>query len=280
MVVSLRAHSKGIEISVNDVLPQEDIEIVLDKCLRIGLEVKRTKAYQFSFWQIVKSSTEIKGQKNKDALSKIDGTVATEMFSKKEKMWTKAFQKLHAKSDIVDNDLCEAFNSSIVESRWWQLYGILCPHASCAIWHGGGDPYEFLHLCYDKDTYSKAYNYVLQPINGPHDWNKYELEFFLPPVYRDMSRRPKKNQWKSKDEPKKDKPEHLNRTGLIMTCRNCDAQGHNKRSYSRPKTANQEAIVMAILQQDRQSGSNNPRKLKEAEESMGTQESVTPTNNE
>ncbi|KAE8698953.1 hypothetical protein F3Y22_tig00110597pilonHSYRG01152 [Hibiscus syriacus] len=115
----------GIEISVNDVLPQEDIEIVLDKCLRIGLEVKRTKAYQFSFWQIVKSSTEIKGQKNKDALSKIDGTVATEMFSKKEKMWTKAFQKLHAKSDIVDNDLCEAFNSSIVESRYKSIITML-----------------------------------------------------------------------------------------------------------------------------------------------------------
>ncbi|KAE8661931.1 hypothetical protein F3Y22_tig00113722pilonHSYRG00349 [Hibiscus syriacus] len=38
--------------------------------------------------------------------------------SKKEKMWTKAFQMMHSKSDIVGNNLCEAFNSSIVDARY------------------------------------------------------------------------------------------------------------------------------------------------------------------
>ncbi|KAE8692265.1 hypothetical protein F3Y22_tig00110847pilonHSYRG00134 [Hibiscus syriacus] len=95
----------GIEIFVNDILRQVEHRNYAKHVLANWTGRKRTKAYQFSFWKIVKSTTEIEWKKNKDALSKIDGTVATELFSKKEKIWTKAFQKLHAKSDIVDNNL-------------------------------------------------------------------------------------------------------------------------------------------------------------------------------
>nr|KJB18964.1 hypothetical protein B456_003G077800 [Gossypium raimondii] len=48
---------------------------------------------------------------------KIHEGVAKELLSKYSKAWTKAFQGLHSVSGIVDNNLYEAFNSSIVESR-------------------------------------------------------------------------------------------------------------------------------------------------------------------
>ncbi|KAK8600374.1 hypothetical protein V6N12_050229 [Hibiscus sabdariffa] len=80
------------------------------------------------------------------------------------------------------------------------------------------------------DTYIKAYSYALQPINGSHDWKKSGIEAVLPPIEREMPGRPKKNRRKAKDEPKKLKSGHISRTGLIMTCRNCGGEGHNKRS--------------------------------------------------
>ncbi|MBA0672346.1 hypothetical protein Goklo_029692, partial [Gossypium klotzschianum] len=38
--------------------------------------------------------------------------------SKSPKHWTKAFFGCQCKSDMVDNDICEAFNFSIMEGRY------------------------------------------------------------------------------------------------------------------------------------------------------------------
>ncbi|KAL4342528.1 hypothetical protein GQ457_08G017210 [Hibiscus cannabinus] len=131
-------------------------------------------------------------------------------------------------------------NEKTCSCRKWQLCGLPCQHACCAIWHTGGDPDDYLHSCYLKDTYIKAYSYALQPINGSHDWKKSGIEAVLPPIEREMPGRPKKNRRKAKDEPKKMKSGHISRTGLIMTCRNCGGEGHNKRSCPNLKrTANQ-----------------------------------------
>ncbi|MBA0852961.1 hypothetical protein Goshw_011888, partial [Gossypium schwendimanii] len=51
--------------------------------------------------------------------------VAKELFSKNLKVWTKAFQGLHSMFDIIDNNLCEAFNSSIVESKFKSITTML-----------------------------------------------------------------------------------------------------------------------------------------------------------
>ncbi|KAK9027895.1 hypothetical protein V6N11_067716 [Hibiscus sabdariffa] len=118
-------------------------------------------------------------------------------------------------------------NEKTCNCRRWQLCGIPCQHACCAIWHTGGDPDDYLHSCYLKDTYIKAYSYALQPINGSHDWKKSGIEAVLPPIEREMPGRPKKNRRKAKDEPKKLKSGHISRTGLIMTCRNCGGEGTN-----------------------------------------------------
>ncbi|KAK8583975.1 hypothetical protein V6N13_109373 [Hibiscus sabdariffa] len=93
-------------------------------------------------------------------------------------------------------------NEKTCSCRRWKLCGIPCQHACCAIWHTGGDPDNYLHSCYLKDTYIKAYSYALQPINGSHDWKKSGIEPVLPPIEREMPVRPKKNRRKAKDEQK------------------------------------------------------------------------------
>ncbi|MBA0817843.1 hypothetical protein Gohar_028090 [Gossypium harknessii] len=72
------------------------------------------------------------------------------------------------------------------------------PHACCAIWDLEQDPDDYLHRYYHKDTYLKAYEYALQPINGSHEWTKFGIEPVLPPVEKTMLRRPKKNRRKEK----------------------------------------------------------------------------------
>ncbi|KAH1064933.1 hypothetical protein J1N35_029920 [Gossypium stocksii] len=51
-----------------------------------------------------------------------------------------------------------------------------------------------------------------------------------------MPGRPKKNRGKAKNELKKVRSGQLSRAGLIMRCRKCDGEGHNRRSYIQPNT--------------------------------------------
>ncbi|KAK8633758.1 hypothetical protein V6N13_014596 [Hibiscus sabdariffa] len=199
-----------------------------------------------------------------EALTQKDELVAKDLKSKSPKHWTKAFFGCHSKCDMVNNNICEAFNSSILEARYksiitmleeirvklitrivdkrkfceswkhnyghlvkktfdqskkdgidwqmvwndengcevkrgrkqyimnilericscrsWQITGLPCPHACCAIWHMGGDPDDYLDQYYHKQTYMKAYAYALHSINGAHEWAKSEIEPVLPPI--------------------------------------------------------------------------------------------------
>ncbi|XVE61624.1 hypothetical protein DITRI_Ditri06bG0055400 [Diplodiscus trichospermus] len=59
--------------------------------------------------------------------------------------------------------------------RLWQISGIPCAHACCAIWHDGGNPDNYIDKWYSPQMYMKAYQHSLQPINGPHEWKKSQL---------------------------------------------------------------------------------------------------------
>ncbi|XVF43695.1 hypothetical protein PTKIN_Ptkin02bG0061300 [Pterospermum kingtungense] len=122
-------------------------------------------------------------------------------------------------------------NKKEYSCRVWQLTGIPCPHACCAIWHDEKDPNEFMHMWYHPATYYKAYQYALQPINGFHEWKKSNLEPIYPPGERKSRGRPKKARRKSKGEASK-KLGHISLVGNINTCSICGQQGHNKRGCS------------------------------------------------
>ncbi|KAK5776084.1 hypothetical protein PVK06_044043 [Gossypium arboreum] len=86
---------------------------------------KKAKAFEFTFWKIVKSTTKKKWEQKKEELYKINEGFAKELFFKNSKAWTKAFQWLHSVSDIVDNNLYVAFNSSMVESKFKSIITML-----------------------------------------------------------------------------------------------------------------------------------------------------------
>ncbi|KAK8715718.1 hypothetical protein V6N13_043046 [Hibiscus sabdariffa] len=140
----------------------------------------------------------------------------------------------------------------ICSCRSWQITGLPCPHACCAIWHMGGDPDDYLDQYYHKQTYLKVYAYALHPINGAHEWAKSRIEPVLPPIEKKISGRPKKNRRKAKDESKKKKPGQLSRVGLIMKCRVYGVEGHNKRrcpqqSINQAQNAQAEASNTSVV---------------------------------
>ncbi|XP_031120262.1 uncharacterized protein LOC116023403 [Ipomoea triloba] len=190
------------------------------------------------------------------------------------RFWCKAFFRTSVKCDIVDNNLCEAFNGTLVKARvkpiipmledirvgvmrriakkiksveswtgnyrplvmkklntnihksmgWkvdfngddgyeikkgrqqfkvkltgrscscraWDLSGIPCPHAICAIFDIGREPHDYIDSCYSKEAYLRTYAHALQPMNGELFWPKTQNEEILAPIPKNMTRRPKR----------------------------------------------------------------------------------------
>ncbi|KAG8478410.1 hypothetical protein CXB51_028232 [Gossypium anomalum] len=173
---------------------------------------KKAKTFEFAFWKVMKSTTENEWEQNKEDLYKLDEGVAKELFPKNSKAWTKAFQGLHLISDILDNNLCKAFNSNIVESRSKSIITILeeirvniitrivAKRKQCSSWK-----YNYGPLTKKKIDDSKKEG------NG-------------------------ENGCEVKKGRKQYVPKPLSRDGLIMRCRKYGGEGHNKGSYIQPNT--------------------------------------------
>ncbi|KAK8694127.1 hypothetical protein V6N13_071684 [Hibiscus sabdariffa] len=233
---------KGLEIAIKDILPRVEHRNCARHVFVNWIGRKKVKSYEFDCWEIVKATTEREWEDKIEALTQKDELVAKDLKSKSPKYWTKAFSGCHSKCDMVDNNICEAFNSSILEARYksiitmleeikvklmtrivdkrkfceswkhnygpllkkkfdqskkddiewqivwngengcevkkgrkqyivnilericscrsWQITGLPCPHACCAIWHRSGDPDDYLDQYYHKQTYMKAYAYA------------------------------------------------------------------------------------------------------------------------
>ncbi|MBA0879616.1 hypothetical protein Goshw_009490 [Gossypium schwendimanii] len=80
----------GLEISINDILPRVEYRNCARHVLSNWSGRKKEKTFEFTFWKVVKSTTEEYNKKEED-LYKLDEGVTKEFFSKNSKAWTKAF---------------------------------------------------------------------------------------------------------------------------------------------------------------------------------------------
>ncbi|KAH0673933.1 hypothetical protein KY284_025020 [Solanum tuberosum] len=125
------------------------------------------------------------------------------------------------------------FQHSVDLGRWtcscrvWQLKGIPCAHAVAAIYFKKCEPLDYIDNCYSKATYLRTYANVLQPVTNMEMWPVSTNPTVAPPEIKSMPGRPGKLRKKEAGESKKSGK--LPRTGLAMTCSNCNVRGHNKR---------------------------------------------------
>ncbi|KAG8374595.1 hypothetical protein BUALT_Bualt10G0011700 [Buddleja alternifolia] len=56
--------------------------------------------------------------------------------------------------------------------RRWDLCGIPCIHGVSAIVASDREPEEYVHRCYNKETFLKAYGFIINPVRGQAEWPK------------------------------------------------------------------------------------------------------------
>ncbi|XP_065867770.1 uncharacterized protein [Euphorbia lathyris] len=116
--------------------------------------------------------------------------------------------------------------------RAWQLSGIPCPHAICAMYHAEINPVKQIDLYYSKLRYMMTYKYKMQPGRGKHFWRMEDFEPIEPPKITRMPDRPKKTRIREASEGNVGERTGtgLSRKGQIQKCSNCGQTGH-KRTY-------------------------------------------------
>ncbi|XP_050219968.1 uncharacterized protein LOC126670310 [Mercurialis annua] len=134
--------------------------------------------------------------------------------------------------------------------RAWDISGIPCAHALVCINFMRYNVVDYVDDWYKKEKYKLAYEFCLQPINGCRMWPKVGGSSILPPPYRKMPGRPKKNRRRDPDEEPKKHPRFA-RKGVAMTCSHCLSEGHNKRAC--PDKAN------APVERPKKRGPGRPR---------------------
>jgi hypothetical protein len=120
----------------------------------------------------------------------------------------------------------------------WQLNGIPCPHAVCAIYLNKGKPETYVSHWYMMDTYRKSYASGICPMPGPDEWPVDEgVKPIEPPQPRKQRWRPKKQRKIGVNE-QPDESIKVSRKGYDVWCGNCGEKGHNARSCREPDNPN------------------------------------------
>ncbi|XP_057252090.1 uncharacterized protein LOC125494166 [Beta vulgaris subsp. vulgaris] len=92
---------------------------------------------------------------------------------------------LKAVSDVfpqAESRVCASCNA-------WQISGIPCKHAVVAIWNKVDQPEHYVNPFFTKSVYLKAYDYLLEPINGAEEWPSSETLVNAPKLKKVHNRR-------------------------------------------------------------------------------------------
>ncbi|XP_027088749.2 uncharacterized protein [Coffea arabica] len=76
--------------------------------------------------------------------------------------------------------------------RKWDLNGIPCAHAIVAICDTGEESQKFVHDCYSKEAYMRAYEPMINPMNAEQMWKNSDMLPVLPPENIKLPGRPRK----------------------------------------------------------------------------------------
>ncbi|VFQ87628.1 unnamed protein product [Cuscuta campestris] len=115
----------------------------------------------------------------------------------------------------------------------WQLTGIPCAHAICAIWiqrqQYRKEVEEYVDEYYFVQTYKEVYKGCIKPLRGRSEWPDDERQPLNPPLLAPKPGRPKKKRKKGVGELTKD-GKKLSGVFTNRRCGKCKKVGHNKKT--------------------------------------------------
>ncbi|KAL0378791.1 UNVERIFIED_CONTAM: hypothetical protein Sradi_3184600 [Sesamum radiatum] len=153
-------------------------------------------------------------QENRDrAISKWNGKICPEIQKILQKQIAKVSDCIPIKADDIHYQV-SCFDGSqhsvdlrarSCSCRKFQLSGIPCKHACCAIFYQKQDPVDFVDKCYSVETFKSVYQLSILPMTHELLWAE---SFIIPPLPPNFGRgpgRPSKARRREADEPRNKK---------------------------------------------------------------------------
>ncbi|KAL0420466.1 UNVERIFIED_CONTAM: hypothetical protein Slati_3069500 [Sesamum latifolium] len=186
-------------------------------------------------------------QENRDrAISKWNGKICPKIQKILQKQIAKVSDCIPIKADDIHYQV-SCFDGSqhsvdlrarSCSCRKFQLSGIPCKHACCAIFYQKQDPVDFVDKCYSVETFKSVYQPSILPMTHESLWVE---SFIIPPLSPNFGRgpgRPSKARRREEDEPRNKKKkkrglQKLKRIQKTVHCTSCGEPGHNSASKLR-----------------------------------------------
>ncbi|CAH9133858.1 unnamed protein product [Cuscuta epithymum] len=140
----------------------------------------------------------------------------------------------------------------------WDVSGIPCKHAICAIRDKGHRIEDYVCTWYKKHMYLHTYAETMTPIAGPLFWPQTNVEVLPAELKKKEMGRPRKNRIKEIGEiPRSGK---LPKRGTSITCQLCFKKGHNKKGCPSKDQILQGDTTFPIDLQGGSGTSKNPKR--------------------
>ncbi|WMV30339.1 hypothetical protein MTR67_023724 [Solanum verrucosum] len=94
-----------------------------------------------------------------------------------------------------------------------------CRHGVAALHYKNYEPIHYVASCYNKKTYLRTYEYVIQPMHNMNMWPPSDNPTVQPPAVKQLSGKPSKARRKEANETKR--TGKLSKCGAVRTCINC-----------------------------------------------------------
>nr|XP_045090280.1 uncharacterized protein LOC123493395 [Aegilops tauschii subsp. strangulata] len=256
--VVISDQQKGLINAMQDYLPNAEHRMCARHIYANWRKKHRSHEWQKFFWAIAKASNKQDFNYRKAKLAQETPDGVKDIMRTEPMHWARAFFQLGSNCESVDNNLCESFNHSIVDARFYPIIsmqerirkkilvrvqeqraksekwnGTICPSifkklkASIArtqfvevLWNGPGG-FEVKHINGRGRQYT--------PVEGEEMWPVSPNPRPQAPGYVKMPGRPSNNDRK-REETEKPKGKKMSKHGTVIKCSLCGIIGHNKAS--------------------------------------------------
>ncbi|XP_071905845.1 uncharacterized protein [Coffea arabica] len=242
--------NNGLDRALSEVLPNSEHRYCVQHMYQNFKKKHPGKALKGMLWAIARSSTIEMYTKAAEDLKKYDNEACKWVEKAPHPMhWCKAYFSPHTKCDMIVNNLCESFNSHILEARDKPIISCLenirelmmeriqkrkaamtrYPHSTGPlirkiIEDRIEESFQWFPQFNGIDGY-QIYNNVLQPISRQVLWPESSMLQLDPPIPTVQPGRPKKA--RRRDETEGKNHGRKLRKNVTMHCRKCGKTGHN-----------------------------------------------------
>ncbi|XP_075096569.1 uncharacterized protein LOC142174636 [Nicotiana tabacum] len=252
---------EGLINVVRDLLPECEHMMCARHILANWSKELRGLERRNTFWRCARASSIAELNDQLDMLDKLGDGICESLLYYRKETWYRAYFNYDRKSDVIDNNMCETFNSWILTERHNTIITML-EEIRIKLMIRICKMREFYEtwICDISPIAMKIYqDNLAKSMKCTPRWNGetgYEIEDFK---YKHVTKKNRKRE--ETEHPKSGK---LSRRGMEMTCSLCGVYGHNKRGCpSKNSAAGNVAAGNATAEnataENATSGGQNPR---------------------